>query len=103
MLHNSRFTHSLNVMFLLVFFLLEMFDCVAEVNAERHTQEGMRARAKLGQRTRETVCLLEKPPPDPSRPAPLHRGPLTQGSACNDLFTLWAGSLSNGKEQPNTH
>lgn len=67
MLHNSKFTHSLNVMSRLVFFLLEMFDCVAEVNAERHSQEGMRARAKLGQRTRETVCLLEKPPPDPRK------------------------------------
>lgn len=67
MLYNSKFTHSLNVMSRRVFFLLEMFDCVAEVNAERHSQEGMRARAKLGQRTRETVCLLEKPPPDPRK------------------------------------
>lgn len=102
MLHNSKFTHSPNVTSHQVFFLLEMFACVAEVDAERYTQEGTRAGAKLGQRTRETVCLLEKPPPHPARPALLHRGPLTQGSASDDLFTLWAGSLSNRKEQPNT-
>lgn len=99
---NSKFTHSLNVVSHPVFFLSDMFDCVAEVDAERHTQAGMRARAKPGQTLRETMCLPEKPPPDPTRPALLHRGHLTKGSASDDLFILWAGSLSNSREQPNT-
>lgn len=38
-----------------------MFDCVAGGIAQRYTQQGMKANARLGQRPRETVCLLEKP------------------------------------------
>lgn len=45
-----------------------MFDCVTGGVAQRYTQQEMRANARLGQRPRETVCLLEKPPSDPPRP-----------------------------------
>lgn len=35
-----------------------MFDRVAEVDAERHTEEGVRTRARLGQRPGETVLSV---------------------------------------------
>lgn len=69
-----------------------MFDCVTERDAGKHRQQGMRAKARLGQRPKETVSLLEK-----LLLTPQALGCYTEGLSprallamtCLHLFTLW--------------